>query len=104
MKTNINRLNNQTDRTEFIASIPSVKEQTLTERRVANMYLRKIAVWLGAITFVLAFIAFHAVINSNGVSTNAAKCASIGGIYSNQDEQCYYNGKATAVEQIIDKK
>lgn len=66
--------------------------------------VRKMAGWLGAITFVIAFITFHTVINSNGVSTNAAKCASIGGIYSNQDEQCYYNGKATTVEQIIDKK
>lgn len=56
-------------------------------------------------TWIILIIAMLAVclVVSRGVSDKAAECASLGGVYSNESDACYYAGEKTTASDIKEK-
>lgn len=56
-------------------------------------------------TWIILIIAMLAIclVVSRGISDKAAECASLGGVYSNESDACYYAGEKTTASDIMEK-
>lgn len=55
-----------------------------------------------SVTWIILIIAMIIVclVVSRGVSDKVAECASLGGVYSNESDACYYFGTKKTVDEI----
>lgn len=55
-----------------------------------------------SVTWIILIIAMITVclVVSRGISDKAAECASLGGVYSNESDACYYFGTKKTVDEI----
>ena len=55
-----------------------------------------------SVTWIILIVAILAIclVVSRGISDKAAECASLGGVYSNESDACYYFGAKKTVDEI----
>ena len=69
----------------------------MTKPRISDY---TVAYLLYLVVLVVVFVAFLVSVSTNRISDKAAECASLGGVYSNESDSCYYAGKQSTASDI----
>lgn len=94
----------KTQKVSYELNLPTDKELVMNDLSVIRTMTISIRWWLVGIFTVAVCILMTMVLYNNGVSTDAAKCTSLGGVYSTQNHQCYYGGKSIKVNDLMKRQ
>lgn len=55
------------------------------------------------VALIVAAVALFMSVSRDKISDEAAECASLGGVYSNESDSCYYAGKQSTASDIRER-